>query len=228
MAKISKKDKHFWKIISLFLCILNITLLTILIGLIYEEKIYENKIISLEENLYSRNIKETYYGNSDANVTITIYSDFECPYCKRFHNKNYQKLQEEYINTGKAKIIFRHFPKTIIHKSALLKAEAFECAKEQDKSYEIYPYLFSEKHLSETELLHIAQQLNIKIPQFEECLFLEKYKNDILTQKTKAEQNNIKTTPTVIINGNKIEGIKPYSLYKQIIDEELGIYKTTK
>ena len=225
MVKISKQDKNFWKLISLLLFMIDIALLTIFFGLVYEDKIYSTKTLTLQENYYSKNMQEKYFGNPNANITITIYSDFECPYCKRFHKKNYQKLKEEYLDTGKAKIIFKPFPKTIVHKSAMIEAEAFECAKEQNKSYEIYTHLFSERQLTHTDLLHIAQSINMKIPQFEECLFLEKYKNDILLQKEKAELNGIKTIPTIIINEHKIEGVKPYFLYQQIIDEELGIYQ---
>ena len=71
-------------------------------------------------------------GDADAPVTIVEFSDYECPYCGRFYKGTYGQIVEEYIDTGKVKLVFRDFPLSF-HQNAQKAAEAAECAGEQDK-----------------------------------------------------------------------------------------------
>ncbi|MFA6888018.1 MAG: thioredoxin domain-containing protein, partial [Candidatus Woesearchaeota archaeon] len=80
-------------------------------------------------------------GSEDAPVTIIEYSDFQCPYCKRFYEQSLSSIETNYVETGKVKIIFRHFPLSF-HQNALTAAEAVECAGEQDKFWEMHDKLF--------------------------------------------------------------------------------------
>lgn len=80
-----------------------------------------------------------WYGNDKSNVTLVEFSDFECPYCNRFYDTMEQVLTEY---KDKIKFTYRHFPLSF-HVNAQKAAEAFECAKEQGKTWEMYDELFS-------------------------------------------------------------------------------------
>ena len=69
-------------------------------------------------------------GSADAPVTIVEWSDFECPFCARFYTQTYGQIVSEYVDSGKVKIIFKHFPLSF-HAQAQKAAEATECAGEQ-------------------------------------------------------------------------------------------------
>jgi protein-disulfide isomerase len=81
-------------------------------------------------------------GSQDAPVTIVEFSDFECPFCGRFFKETYPRLKARYIDTGKVKIVFRHFPLVSIHPSASNAAIAAECASRQGKFAEYHDTLF--------------------------------------------------------------------------------------
>lgn len=76
-------------------------------------------------------------GNPDASVTVIEFSDYECPFCKRYWTQSYPQLKEEYIDTGKIKYVFRDFPLTNIHPNAVNIAVAANCVGEQlgDEGY---------------------------------------------------------------------------------------------
>ena len=227
MINFTIKDKNFWKITALIFIILAIVLSSTLLGLLIENKLintnssaYFNLSNENEPRIMHEKLKHAVIGNKNANLSIVLYSDFECPFSKKFHKTTYKKLKKEYVNTGIVNIVLKHYPDKL-HKNALLEAQAFECAKEQNKRSKIQDELYNHKKLSKTDLLYIAQKSNISIPNFEECLYYQKYKDKILKEKIIAKNKGIQKTPTMLIEEEKIEGVKPYSIIKQIIEEKL-------
>lgn len=81
-------------------------------------------------------------GDVNASVTIVEFSDFECPYCQRHFTQTNAKIIEEYVNSGKVKMVFKHYP-LAFHSSAQKAAEAAECANEQGKFWEMHDILFT-------------------------------------------------------------------------------------
>src|SRR3989304_1908007 len=76
-------------------------------------------------------------GDKNAPVTIIEFSDYQCPFCRKFWTETLPSIKSQYVDTGKVKIVFRDFPLTSIHPSAQPAAEAAECVREQggDKAY---------------------------------------------------------------------------------------------
>ncbi|MDQ3239204.1 MAG: thioredoxin domain-containing protein [bacterium] len=85
-------------------------------------------------------------GDDNAKVTIIEYSDFECPYCAKFYSETQKAIEEKYIKTGKAKLVFKDFPLTNIHPNANKAAEAARCAQEQGKFWQMHDKLFELKN----------------------------------------------------------------------------------
>ena len=81
-------------------------------------------------------------GNAAAPVTIVEYSDFECPFCGRFYTQTLPSLKRDYVDTGKAKFVYKQFPLTSIHPKAQGAAEASLCANEQGKFWEMHDKMF--------------------------------------------------------------------------------------
>ena len=101
-------------------------------------------------------------GNKDAKVTVVEFSDFECPYCNRFA-PTIDKIVKEY--SSKIRFTYRNFPLTSIHLNAQKAAEAFECAKAQDKGFEMYTKLFAlsaSKTMSVDNFKKAASELKLK------------------------------------------------------------------
>lgn len=81
-------------------------------------------------------------GKNDAKVTLIEFSDFECPYCRSFYKDTELQIRKDYIDTGKVKLFYRHYPLPF-HPSAMPFAIASECANEQGKFWEMHDKIFS-------------------------------------------------------------------------------------
>ncbi len=164
-------------------------------------------------------------GDKNAPVTIVEYSDFECPFCARFYEGAYAELVSEYIDKGKVKLVFRDFPLGF-HKNAKPAAIAAECAREQDGDKGYYKYhdtIFeNQSQLSVDSLKKWAVDLGLDAGQFNECLDSEKYGEEVDKDFADGQSYGVSGTPAFFINGRRISGAHPFSVFKTIIDEELA------
>ena len=84
-------------------------------------------------------------GKMDAPITIIEFSDFQCPFCAKFHLETLPSIMNEYINEGQVKLVFRDFPIQSIHPNALPASMASECANEQGKFKKMHDVLFEKQ-----------------------------------------------------------------------------------
>jgi len=166
-------------------------------------------------------MKDNIKGNENAPVTIIEYSDFECPFCARFYRDTFGQIEEEYIETGKVKVIFKHFPLGF-HANAQKAAESAECASEQGKFWEMHDILF-EKGVSGgiSTFKTYAKDIGLDTSSFDECLDSGKMEDTVKANIKEGKNNGISGTPAFIINGKTISGAQPFSKFKQVIDAEL-------
>ncbi|MEK6952940.1 MAG: DsbA family protein, partial [Nanoarchaeota archaeon] len=162
-------------------------------------------------------------GKEDAPVTIVEFSDYQCPFCGRFEKDTFPTLKEEYIDTGKVKLIFRDFPLTSIHPYAQKAAEASECADEQGKFWKYHDKLFeNQEALTVDDLKKYADDLNLNNNKFENCLDSDSMKEEVKKDTDDGINYGVTGTPAFFINGIILEGAQPFENFKQIIDEELA------
>jgi len=167
-------------------------------------------------------------GNEKAKVTIIEFSDFQCPFCRVFWSEAYQQIKKEYIDTGKIKFVYRDYPLSF-HPAAQVSAEASECAREQGKFWEMHDKIFSEqaKQGSGTitygvpELKKWASQIGLNLDNFNQCLNSGKYKSEVENDFADGSSYGVSGTPTLYINGSPVIGAQPFSVFKEIIDNEL-------
>jgi len=165
---------------------------------------------------------ENFYalGPADAPITIVEFSDFECPFCRRWHAEVYKPLLAAY--PGKIKLVYRNLPLTSIHPDALAAAEAAMCAGEQDVYWKYTDNLFSSESLGNSVYLQYAQDLGLNMTTFQACLSDHKYQKTIQADSDFAINLGIRSTPTFFINGLAVVGAQPLDVFKQVIDKELA------
>ena len=161
-------------------------------------------------------------GSNDAPVTIIEFSDFECSFCARFYLQTLPQIEENYIQTGKVRFVYRDYPLRF-HKHAKMAAEASECAKEQDKYWEYHDILYENQNALDNESLkQYAKDLGLDITEFNECLDSGKMAQEVEKDFQDGVSYGIKGTPTFFINEIKVVGAQPYEVFQQIIEQELN------
>ena len=161
-------------------------------------------------------------GSNDAPVTIIEFSDFECSYCARFYLQTLLQIEENYIQTGKVRFVYRDYPLSF-HQYAKIAAEASECADEQDKYWGYHDMLYENQNALDNESLkQYAQDLGLDITEFNECLDSGKMAQEVEEDFQDGVSYGIKGTPTFFINGIKVVGAQPYEVFQQIIEQELN------
>lgn len=168
-------------------------------------------------------------GNNDAKVTVVIFSDFQCPFCKRYFDDSHSQLNEEYVKTGKVKLAFRHYPLTSIHPNAQKSGEAAECANEQGKFWDYHDLLFKNQEAWSqlsgeaitTAFTDYAGELSLNTEQFRTCLETDKFQQAVVDDTTAGTNVQVDGTPTFFINGYRIVGAVPYAEIKQAIEDAL-------
>lgn len=165
---------------------------------------------------------DPFLGNEEAPVTVIEFSDFECPFCKRFHNSTLDQLISDYVDTGKIKFVYRDFPLTSIHPNAQKAAEAAECADDQGKFWKMHDLLFDRSPaLSEDKLTNYAEELGLNVEQFQDCLASGKYADEVGKDFADGLAAGVNGTPTFFINGERLIGAQPFSAFQAIIDKQL-------
>ena len=169
-------------------------------------------------------------GNKDAKVTVVEFSDFQCPFCKRYFDDAHKQILDEYIKAGKISFYYRHYPLFSIHPNAQKAAEASECANEQGKFWDYHDLLFNNQDtwsaqtgddLSST-FTDYAGQLGIDTTQFSTCLTTGKYQQAVQNDAAEGSKAQVSGTPTFFINGTRLVGSQPFDQFKTIIDAELN------
>ncbi len=164
---------------------------------------------------------DPYYGPENAAITIIEFSDFECPYCRKWHAEVFQRLLDTY--PGQIKFVYRDFPLTSIHPNAFGAAEAANCAGEQGVYWPYHEQLFSmQLGLGTDAYKQYAEQLGVNMETFNSCLDTEKYKDEIQADFEFAAQLGVRSTPTFFINGIALVGAQPFETFQQVIDKELA------
>lgn len=178
------------------------------------------------KNVIPPNKEDHILGDRDALISIIEYSDFECPFCKRFAATPKQAIA---ANPGVVNSVFRHFPLGFHDPEATNAALATECAADQGKFWEYHDEYFertnSNKGLASGEIQKIAQDLGLDMGEFNSCYDSEKYLDKVQEDLTSGADAGITGTPGNIIRNNKtgevrfLPGAYPIESIQAAIDE---------
>jgi protein-disulfide isomerase len=159
-------------------------------------------------------------GPENAPITIVEFSDYQCPYCRRWHQQVYQPLLNAY--PGKIRFVYRNLPLTSIHPDAMSAAEAAMCAGDQGSYWQYHEKLFGSESLGTNVYLQYAQELGLDTTAFEACITDGRFRSAIQSDSDFAVNLGVQSTPTFFINGLAIVGAQPLNVFKQVIDKELA------
>ena len=173
-------------------------------------------------------------GDKDAPITIVEFSDFQCPFCARFHVQTLPSIMDQYIDEGKAKLVFRDFPIQSIHPNALPASVAAECANEQGKFKDMHDMLFEKQNewndietMSAVSLfIQYAEQMELEKDVFESCISSGKYIDEIRKDLDDGRNYGVTGTPGFFIGNEEIgfvelKGAQPFESFKKVIDAQL-------
>jgi protein-disulfide isomerase len=173
---------------------------------------------------------EPVLGDASAPLTIVEFSDFECSYCRRFHEQVFPKLKSDYIDTGLVRFVHKDLPLPF-HPNALPAAAAARCAGEQNRYWDLYSALFDQQNcLSCKGVVAIAAEEQLDTATLQACMERKATVALINANSSEASLHNIGATPTFVIgptqngetlDGQVIEGALPWSSFKSTIDAAL-------
>ena len=167
-------------------------------------------------------------GNSDAKVTVKVFSSLTCPHCADFHISIYENLKKDFIDKGLVKFEHHAFPldlaalnAEIIVRCHVNKDEKFKLLKkiyEKQKDWAIGSYI----NKINNSIKKIGAELNLEDKKMSKCLNDEKVQDDILNQRIDAQKKyKIESTPTIVINEKKYTGKSNYEQFKKAIEKKL-------
>ncbi len=163
-------------------------------------------------------------GSADAPVTMIEYASLSCPHCAKFHKETLPKIKKEYIDTGKVKLIYRDFP---FGSLAMAGAMVARCAGPK-KFFGMIDILFRKRKdwfnngNPLVNLKRIAKFGGMSGEEVDKCLREEDLLAAIQRRQLEAEDKyGVNSTPTFLINGTKIEGAKPFEVFRDVIDKAL-------
>jgi protein-disulfide isomerase len=174
-------------------------------------------------------------GNPNAPITIVEFSDFQCPFCARFHTQTLPSLLGEYIEQGKVKLVFRDFPIQSIHPNALSASVAAECANDQNKFREMHDALFENQNnwnrLETIDALssfsQYASDIQLDQESFDSCLNSGKHIPEIQNDLNDGRDYGVSGTPGFFVGNDQIgfvelKGAQPFESFKKVIDAQLN------
>lgn len=165
-------------------------------------------------------------GNKNAKVTIVEYADFRCPFCERFFTQAEMPIISDYVNQGKANLVFRNY--AFLGQQSIWASEASECASEQGKFWQYHDWLYKNQapesdlnYYSKSNLIKYAGQVGLNTGQFASCLNSDKYAKKVSDSLNEGKNAGVTGTPTVFINGKSIIGAQPYETFKAAVEAAL-------
>ncbi len=173
-------------------------------------------------------------GDPNAPVTIVEFADFQCPFCNRFFREAEREIINQYVRTGKARLIYRDF--AFLGEESVRASEASECADEQGKFWayhdRVYDFIWDNYYaknlngenvgaFSEANLKRLAGETGLDEGKFALCLVSRRYQAEVEKDTADGRAAGVSGTPTTFINGKVIVGAVPFSQFKDAIEAAL-------
>jgi protein-disulfide isomerase len=209
-----KKRNHwsFWLAVIIVLGLLTWLIIQLATPPVENDN-YNTDILTIQNNDWIK-------GNPEAKVVLMEYSDFQCPYCQ-IYGKLTSQLAEEFSED--IAVVFRHFPLKTIHPNAEIASQAAEAAGLQNKFWEMGDLIFNNQNLwinhqiPEEIFTNFAGLLELDVERFKTDINSSPVKDKINEQIKRSTALDIQGTPTIFINGQKINNPSSYDEFRNII-----------
>jgi protein-disulfide isomerase len=169
-------------------------------------------------------------GDPNAPVLMVEFTDFECPFCKRFVEETRPLIVERFVEAGMVRLVIRDMPLNEIHPAAQISAVASRCAAEQDQFWPMYEQLFATHQVEwggapdrdREVFIGFAADLGLDAAAFTACLDDPATTADVIAETQTAGRLGINSTPSFLVNGRLIRGALPFSSFERLILQEAG------
>ncbi len=161
-------------------------------------------------------------------VWVIVISDYQCPFCKKWHDETEPAIRRDYVETGKAQIAYINFPIASIHPNAQATHEVAMCAAEQDRFWPVSDALFRtqdawKRHGNIAAYLDtLVRTLPVDKPRLDRCLQSGEMRPLIAADLDRARRLGVGSTPSFLIGGRPLIGAQPYAAFKQAIDAAIA------
>jgi protein-disulfide isomerase len=171
----------------------------------------------------AEDVKRIVVGNKDAKITIIAFESLTCSHCANFHKDVYPKLKKEYLDTGLAKIEFRHFPLDV---AAFNASKVAQCKNDGDSKILNTLFLNQQKWVKGSSVEEANKNLQKFLIEegisvdFKTCINNKEIEDFVLNDRIDGVKNfKVNATPTIIINGEKFEKTLNYKNLKKALEK---------
>jgi protein-disulfide isomerase len=167
-------------------------------------------------------------GAPTAPVWLVEISDFQCPFCKQWHDETFTKIDEEYVKTGKVRLAYLNFPLSRIHKNAQAAAEAAMCAGVQGKFWELHNSLFATQARwaeAKTPIIvfdSLAKAAAVDLKRWDSCMTTHATAKLIEADRDRSARAGVESTPTFFIGDRALAGAYPIDTFRVVIEQALA------
>lgn len=173
---------------------------------------------------------EPVLGDENAEVTMVVYEDFQCPFCKRFEENAFQQIKSNYIDSGQVKAVWKDRPLPRLHPWAEPAAAAMECVYREggnEAFWNVKDQIFANQNQlstsnAQSKIVTWASQEGVSESAVQSCIENENPMEEVNADSEEGQSIGAGGTPTVFINGQKIVGAQPYSNFESAIEEALS------
>jgi protein-disulfide isomerase len=167
-------------------------------------------------------------GAENAPIWLVEVSDFQCPYCKQWHDESFAAIDREYVQTGKVRFAYLNFPLGSVHKNARAAAEAAMCASGQGKFWPLHESLYGTQPrwaglanpVPMFDSLAVAAGVNPAA--WRQCMTSHATVPLIDADHDRSSNAGVQSTPTFFVGDQKIEGVLPVSSFRVAIEAAIA------
>jgi protein-disulfide isomerase len=162
-------------------------------------------------------------GAATAKTWLVIISDFQCPYCKQWHDSSGEAIRKDYVATGKVRVAYINYPLGQ-HRQAVPTAEAAMCAGLEGKFWQYHDALFAtqtrwQEMTDATVVLDsLARSVGLNVAQHKQCRDKHVMFPLIRADRDRANSAGTTSTPTFLVGGQLLKGVYPLPVMRQILD----------
>jgi protein-disulfide isomerase len=170
-------------------------------------------------------------GAADSPVTVQLFSDFQCPYCGLYALRHERQLIDDYVAAGQVRLEYRHYivvDGNVGGRESRMAAQASECAVEQNDFWNYHNLVFANQDgegqgaFTGRRLKAFAETLGLDTAAFNSCFDSGRYAQAVMSDEQLARSMGVNSTPTMFVNGQRIENPLDYGEIKQAIENALA------
>ena len=160
-------------------------------------------------------------GSADAPVTIVEFTDYDCPYCRRYYHETFPQIMEKF--GGQIRYVMRHFPLVSMHPEAVKAAEAAECAGEDGLFWEFHDLMMQGvASLSVESLKQYAADIGVNTEAFNRCLDDGDKATAVQQDLRDGYMHGVRGTPNFFVNGYSLSGAQPIDVFAAYIEAAMA------